>query len=374
MILQGNKGLLNTNLAAILNSSQSKTPCGDDPWIRGSIKAVDYLLENKYTEVSSIGLSTWELIVYLAARQNGSQIIVSPYADNGDGSSVFERTLKQFDLDITKTAMVFVKPDSDSKKIKSNWLKRDKAVMSLAELILPVSIRRKGKLDTLLKDSDKIINTNFQIDYVKPRAKPPRYDIKNITSNLPGRDFITHWTRTHHGPWPDETKAGFYNKLINSGSLYPNNAFNSLQNIIIKKAVRGSSNRIRNKIRCVGFSGLDSHKMLAQMRWLPKRVNWNFEPYGVAIRRSAADRIGIKPVIYGNDVDYKDLQSKDKPYFQHIGAKDVDWSIEKEWRKIGDVDLSRIDSNDIAYIVWCEKEANLLRKITPSEVPVFSIA
>lgn len=374
MILQGNKGLLNTDLAAILNSSQSKTPCGDDPWIRGSVQAVDYLLGNKYTVVSSIGLSTWELIVYLVARKNGSQIIVSPYADDDKGSSVFKKTLAQFDLDITKTAMVFVKPDSDSKKPKSNWFKRDKAVISLTELILPVSIRHNGKLDALIKDSDKIINTNFQTDYVKPGVKPPRYDIKNISSHLPGRDFITHWTRTYHGPWPDETKAGFYNKLINSGSIYPNNAFSSLKNIIIKKAIRGSSNRIRDKIRCVGFSDLDSHKMLSQMRWLPKRVNWNFEPYGIAIRKSVADKIGIKPVIYGNDIDYKDLQSKDKPYFQHVGAKDVDWSIEKEWRKIGDVDLSLIDSDDLAYIIWSEKEANLLQQITPNGVPVFSIS
>ncbi len=320
-----------------------------------------------------MGLSTWELIVYLVARKNGNQIIVSPYADDGDGSSVFERTLKQFDLDITKTAMVFVKPDSDSTKIKSTWPKRDKAVISLAELILPVSIRHKGKLDTLLDESDKIINTNFQTDYVKANVKPPRYDIKNITSQLPDRDFITHWTRTRHGPWPDESKTGFYNKLINSGSLYPNNAFNSLKNMIIKKIIKGSSFRIRSKIRCVGFSDLDPHKMLAQMRWLPKRVNWNFEPYGVAIRKSAADKIGIKPVNYGNDIDYKDLQSKDKPYFQHVGAKEVDWSIEKEWRKIGDVDLSAINNDDLAYLVWREKEANLLRQITPGGVPVFSI-
>lgn len=109
------------------------------------------------------------------------------------------------------------------------------------------------------------------------------------------------------------------------------------------------------------------------MRWLPKRVSWNFEPYGVAIRKEAASRIGIRPVIYGYDDDYELLANPDRPYFQSRGRKDVDWSMEREWRHIGDLDLSKIPPEDLIFLIWRKGEADLLRKITKSEVLILSV-
>ena len=65
MIVLGNKELPDNKLAAILNSSQSKTPCGDDSWVKGSTAAVKNLIELGYTIVTSLYLNTWELLVYL---------------------------------------------------------------------------------------------------------------------------------------------------------------------------------------------------------------------------------------------------------------------------------------------------------------------
>jgi hypothetical protein len=112
----GNKELLDYKLAAVLNSSQSKTPCGDDPWVKCTMAAVKYLIERGYTIVTSLYLNTWELQVYLVSEYGGFQVIVSPVPGEDLGYNIYRKTIDQFRLDKDKTAMVFVKPEADSKK------------------------------------------------------------------------------------------------------------------------------------------------------------------------------------------------------------------------------------------------------------------
>ena len=364
MRILGNKKLIENKLAVILNSSQSKTPCGNDAWIKDSIMAVKSLIDSGYTIVTSLYLNTWELQVYLVSHYGGSQVIISPTTDTDLGYNIFYKTIKDFQLDQDNTAMVFVNPDSKSNKPKSNWNKRDLAAEQMANLLVPVSIRPGGKLEKLISDSEKEINSDFKIDYAKPLVTPAKYNFKNAVYPKGDWDYVTHWTRTHHGPWPGESKHDFYSRLVTSGSEYPNNAFNCLRNMIQKRVIYASSKRIRKAIRCVGFSDLAPELMLKWMRWLPKRVGWNFEPYGIAIKKSAAERAGIKSVIYGDDHLYENLSENDKPYFQSKGKKEVDWSEENEWRKIGDLDLSKIPDGDMSLLVWHKAEADELAKLT----------
>ncbi|UCE65413.1 MAG: hypothetical protein JSU85_11140 [Candidatus Zixiibacteriota bacterium] len=364
MIVLGNKELLGNELAAVLNSSQSKTPCGDDSWVKGSIAAVKNLIELGYTIVTSLYLNTWEIPVYLVSEYGGSQIIVSPVSGEDLGYNIYYKTVDQFKLDRNKTAMVFIKSEADSKKPKSTWFNRDLAVAQIADLLVPVSIRPRGKLEKLLSETNKEIESKFRIDYAKPLIKPPKYDFGKTVSPEGDWDYITHWTRTHHGPWPGESKYDFYRRMVNSESEYPNNAFNSLKNMIQTKKIYASSERIRKSIRCIGFSDLKPESMLKWMRWLPKRVGWNFEPYGIAIKKEAADKAGMRQVIYGDDELYEKLPENDRPYFQSKGKKDVDWSQESEWRKIGDLNIKYMPEKELALMVWRKTEAQELSKIT----------
>jgi hypothetical protein len=360
----GNKELTNNKLAAILNSSQSKTPCGEDAWINGSVAAVRNLLDRGNTVITSLYLNTWELLVYLVSEYGGSQVIVSPVTGENLGYNLYYKTIKQFKLDKNKTAMVFVKPESDSKKPKAAWFRRDQAIFKMADLLAPVSIRPRGKMERLLSETEKEIESKFRIDYVGPLVQPPKYDFKKATFTDAKWDYIVHWTRTHHGPWPGESKYEFYKRLVNSGTEYPNKAFNSLKNMIRERKVYASSERIRKSIRCIGFSDLEPESMLKLMRWLPKRVRWNFEPYGIAVRKVAAEKAGIRQVIYGDDDLYEKLSEDDKPYFQSRGKKDVDWSEEHEWRKIGDLAIGDIPDDNLMLISWRKKEAEELTEIT----------
>ncbi len=374
MIIQGNRDLLNRKLAVVLNSSQSKTPCGNDPWVTTTSMAVTDLVGSGHTIITSIGLITWELATFLVAKNDGSQIVVSPYCDDENGKIIFQNTVDEFGLDDDRTAMVFVAPETSLRKPKATWLKRDKAAITLANLLVPVSIRPGGKLENLLKTfgNERGVLSKYQIEYKKPIIRPPRYKNKPIQFNIESWDYITHWTRTQHGPWPGQTKRDFYRQLLKSENEYPNSAFNTLRNIAEEKIIKASSKKIRDALEVVGFTESDPREVLSQMRWLPKRVNWNFEPYGVAISKKTASRIGIRPVIYGYPDDYERLANPDRPYFQSRGQKDVDWSMEREWRHIGDLDLSKIPPEDLTFLIWRKGEADLLRKITASEVLALS--
>lgn len=374
MIVQGNKDLLGDKLAVVLNSSQSKTPCGNDSWVAATSMAVADLVESSHTIITSIGLITWELVTYLVAKNNGNQIVVSPYCDDENGKIIFQTTVDEFGLDDDRSAMVFIAPETNLRKPKTTWLKRDKAAITLANVLVPISIRPGGKLENLLTTlgDDREILPKYQIEYKKPIVRPPHYAREAILCNYESWDYITHWTRTQHGPWPGQTKRDFYRQLIESENEYPNSSFNTLRNIAEEGIIRASSKKIRDALEVVGFTESDPLKVLSQMRWLPKRINWNFEPYGVAIHKKAASNIGIRPVLYGYSDDYERLANPDKPYFQSRGQKDVDWSMEREWRHIGDLDLSKIPPEDLTFLIWRKGEADLLRKITASEVLALS--
>jgi hypothetical protein len=243
----------------------------------------------------------------------------------------------------------------------------------MAQKIFPISIRPGGRLDTLLKanaDSGKV-DDRFHIDYAPPTYGPTHYDISRIKLEVENWDFITHWTRTRHGPWPGEPRAAFYSRLLASENRYPNSALDTLINIISERKIRASSDKIRDSFPAIGFSECHPNDILKILRWCPRRVNWNFEPYGVAISRSVAEKMGAKPVIYGTGEDYRKFSESAKPFFQSRGGEAVDWSGEREWRHIGDIDLNQIRDDQIMFFVWRRSEAEYLRKMTPSPVVAF---
>ena len=230
MIVLGNKDLLESKTAVILNSSQSKTPCGNDAWIRRTVQAIPQLINSGYTLITSTGISTWELAICLISVSGGNQIIFYAVFDGENIEITFERITRDFNLDSQKTAMIFIKRNGSLKSPKESWIKRDKAAISLAQKIVPISIRPGGRLQNLLNNNEvrpKIVS-DFQIEYQKPLVSPRRYDINRVI-DFPDWNYLTHWTKTCHGPWPGETRAHYYTAPSIITEHYPNQAFDTLK-------------------------------------------------------------------------------------------------------------------------------------------------
>lgn len=88
-----------------------------------------------------------------------------------------------------------------------------------------------------------------------------------------------------------------------------------------------------------GVLPLPTH--LANIRkWNPALIRWTFEPYAVAIRKATLEEMGALPVIYGSEAKFQELPEIERLRFQLHAPPKTDWSPEKEWRIIGDIDLS----------------------------------
>jgi hypothetical protein len=370
MLVLGNENLLNEKLAVILNSSQSKTPCGCDSWLERTESAIHKIINDGYVIISSVGTTTWEIIAHLVGVNSGRQVLLSPVSAAGHEDTFLANVLHDFNLDPDNTAVVLPESEPRGRSPKKNWPIRDTMATAMAQAIYPISIRPNGKLDRLLKtlpDPCKI-NRSYQTEYAPPQYHAKRYDIGSFSPKVENWNYVTHWTKTRHGPWPNERRVDFYGRLLKSGREYPNNAFNTLRRIISDRKIRASSEKIRDSYSVIGFTDSSPDDALRTLRWCPRRVNWNFEPYGIAINKEAAKKIGMKPVIYGTVAEYKKFSDSARPFFQNRGGENVDWGRECEWRHIGDIDLSLLGADHIIYLVWTESEARIVRSITASRV------
>jgi hypothetical protein len=361
----------------ILNSRQSKIPCGDDSWIAGSLEAVNYACSNDQILITSTGMNTWELICWAAGGYSGYQIIALPLPKNGDIKRIVADIEANFGLNEDNTGWLFFDSMPKAKSVKSNWQLRDRIVIEFADIIIPISIRQGGNLSGLIKsqveNGTKALDSRFQVAYAGHKMKHPKMP-ETASANfqhLPW-DYITHWTRTFHGHFPGQTSGDFYDRLVKSKDSYPNNALSALKNILLEKKIRSSSTNLRQGISAVAFSSLRPGEVVSLMRWRKRYVRWNFEPFGIAISRQAALARGIQPVIYGDPALYDRLSDKDKPYFQSHGIAGGNWREEKEWRHIGDLDFASIHHSDIKIIVGKPEDIERVACLTESEVISFA--
>ena len=126
----------------ILNSRQSKRPCNRDDWVTATAQAIESVIRQRLTVITSTGLNTWELTAHLVSIGSGRQIIVLPSMGEESIPLVITQTISDFKLDPTRC--LFVAPSSDTvpgKSAKDFWPKRDLLAVKLADVVLPLSIR-----------------------------------------------------------------------------------------------------------------------------------------------------------------------------------------------------------------------------------------
>ena len=133
-----------------------------------------------------------------------------------------------------------------------------------------------------------------------------------------------------------------------------------------------SGESIRNSTPVVSFTAAKFDD-LAQMRvFRSHRGRWDFEPYGIGIDRNWLIASGAREVAYGDESVWEKLEVEDRPFFQKVGDKSgaIDWSVEKEWRTIGDVDLSVVPSDCVFVFVPSQAEAEQIASISPWRVVI----
>lgn len=182
-------------------------------------------------------------------------------------------------------------------------------------------------------------------------------------------EYLGHWTRRQRGPWPDQPGDEFVDELILGLASKDRSALSSLSRIVAQQkllATRGS-NRVGAAV--VSFTSVPVHEWSTHRTFRSHRVRWDFEPYGVCIKRKWLEGVGAQPVIYGDEEEWKSVPAKSRFLFQPKQSlarneKVIDWTAEREFRCLGDVEIDQVGVDDGFVFVPTMEEARHLATIS----------
>ena len=179
--------------------------------------------------------------------------------------------------------------------------------------------------------------------------------------------YLAHCTRAARGAWPDQPQDDFLDDLIFSAEFADHSALAALRRILIQQQILATSNAIRGGAALVSFTAVQLVDVPKLRTFRVHRGRWDFEPYGICIRREHLQQSGARPVTYGDHADWDRLSASDRPFFQRRFSRNaktgvsIDWSQEREWRILGNVDLGFVDDDSALVFVPTVEESRTLR-------------
>jgi hypothetical protein len=157
-----------------------------------------------------------------------------------------------------------------------------------------------------------------------------------------------------------------------SSSRHPRSAIDTIERIATERYLYASTRHMPRKTPCVSFTGLTPHDAVPLMRWRARYGQMTFEPYGLGIKRTVAERMGIAPVTY-YDVSAKSAIATLPAWRTQSRGVITNWQAENEYRHCGDLDLSPVP--DDALVLFCrfEHEVESLAQATGIRtIPMFT--
>lgn len=207
---------------------------------------------------------------------------------------------------------------------------------------------------------------------IEQRLAARRQLLREISSNATG--WLSHCTRAPRGEWPDESRADFLDELLLSDEVSGRSALTALLRIVSSQRLLASRQGIRGGFQMISFTAVPVTELSERRIWRRHRGRRDFEPFGLCLRRTALERLGVRPVNYGNEEVWKQLADADRPWFQlqysTTGTAAIDWSVEEEWRIEGDLDLSSFGPADL--FLFCDNRESAASLESISRWPVLT--
>ncbi|MCX6830425.1 MAG: hypothetical protein NT002_14255 [candidate division Zixibacteria bacterium] len=344
----------------ILNSRQGRRPVGNDPWIVSTARAVQAASLRGCTILTSVGISGFELPLFLAARDKLSQKIFIPLGRGETIPAMQKFCSEQFCLVEETVEWRVIEIGESANDPRDLPLRRDRLILNEADIVYPVSIRPGGNMERLLFDisGQKIVEDSFRVPYqAAPRHIKLEIEPQKVNREMDALldNYLIHWTKSSHTPWPGERWCDYYEAIVQAIDTYPRSGLDTLCRILEERKIRASFRHHRKGFPAVAFSALKPSEAAGLMQWRARFQEMTFEPYGIAVEKKLAAETGIKKVFYGHPDMYRYLEEEHKPYFQSIGIRGF-WMPEKEYRHIGEFDLRKIPNDKLMVIVWREEE------------------
>ncbi len=158
-------------------------------------------------------------------------------------------------------------------------------------------------------------------------------------------EWLTHCTRGRSGPWPDESLQEYYDQLLLGERARGFHARESLLRILKMQRILATDYLKRGGQKSVSLSAVPLWKLLERRTFQSHLGRWDWEPYGICIRKSIAGCQGAREVVYV-DKAVDDSSAKHPgsglgtPLLPPAESWELEyvsniWKEEREWRHPG---------------------------------------
>lgn len=311
------------------------------------------------------------------------RVYVSP-SFHASGASVSEVDLPMYDrlLDLLADELIVwhVRRGGNLHRLVRNRLARNRGVVRFAAgTTVSHAVRREfeGRCGPVFQPAETLCDAGCSHQSMPlPQSLNPA-PIIDLLRLEPG--YLSHCTRACPGPWPGESLGDYADALIFSRADADHSAFGTLRRIVIESCLRGSSQLIRGGHRVVSLTARPLAQLPRQRAYRRHRGRWDFEPFGLSIRREWLESRGARPVVYGDSSAWDSLADSDRPFFQTLrtrprrrGAAPIEWAGESEWRHSGDLDLRELPSDGGVVFVATAAQAHEIAQFSRWPVTVLA--
>jgi hypothetical protein len=177
--------------------------------------------------------------------------------------------------------------------------------------------------------------------------------------------FLTHCTRGNQGRLPHESEGGYLRRLWLRGAVPAISPLMTLVRILDDGRLRGTTWLTHGIQPSVSLTEVPLQDLLHRRKFRSHLGRWDWEPYGLLFRRE--DLPSARRVTYAPRSELERISSADREYFHPMDSK-VDWSQEREWRVMGDLDLCSLPMGSVTVFVRSRSEALQLARFSPFPV------
>ncbi|MBN2382945.1 hypothetical protein JXQ70_08695 [bacterium] len=303
------------------------------------------------------------------------------------------------------TENVYLLPNRSDLSKREMFAFRDRSMVQSADLLIAVALRKNGSMVAYAKEA---LDRGIPLYVVVPPHSTDQFggNLELLAAGVPGLEislterapsmdnsvslqadietdaikpgeldnFIWHYTRPHQGPWPDQSWQEYIFSLITADPSSGHNALDSLCHILTSQKLFASTAMIKGGYPVVCFSEVTPVGLSTIRRYQRSLGRWNLQPYGLGIRKELARELDVCPVIYGPQALFQELTAPSRFLFQQdIGQRSgLDWWREKEWRCLGDFDLSLIQPKDLLIYASTKRNTHRILACLPQPVRLIS--
>ena len=152
-------------------------------------------------------------------------------------------------------------------------------------------------------------------------------------------------------------------------------ALATLARIVRQRRLLATGRAIRGGTPVVCFTAVEIAAIRQLRTFRVHRTRWDFEPYGIGIAKEWLIDRGTRPVLYGDETLWKQLAETQRPFFQRRcsgRSSAIDWSVEREWRHVGTVELADLPPDAAFVFVPSRDEAEQISALSHWPVVVLS--